>query len=375
VNQTISAVSIYSHENDLGDKVWNPAIRWKIKYAVFVVIEDNTGLQGLGECWCFDAAPDSLVAFLRTEVIPHFLGCSIANANNILEKQLARATLTARHGILCSALSGIDIALNDLQAKQVGVPLCEWLGASFPANVPVYASGGLYGESKEPDDLALEMRGMADAGFDLVKMKIGGMTIEEDAQRIISVLDALPSQTDLIIDGVYSYSIDSCLDIFEKIPSERIVAFQSPLPASDIQGMAQLNNAGIPVMATEAEYRLEIHQQLVDQNAVTYLQTAPIACGGLKRLKELDRLISRTPIRLSLEVSSTAVAFLTACHFAVAFNSVAHVELHYLHQVFFDQLLTVTNKTNVGIYSLGHQHGLGIELDLACVKLEYTSSI
>jgi len=375
VNQTISSVSVYSHENNLGNKVWNPAIRWKVKYAVFVVIEDNTGLQGLGECWCFDSAPDSLVAFLRTEVVPHFLGCSIASANSIIEKQLERATLTARHGILCSALSGIDIALNDLQAKQAGVPLCNWLGSSIPAKAPVYASGGLYGEFKGPDDLASEMRGMTDAGFDLVKMKIGGMTIDEDSQRINRVLDTLPSQVGLIIDGVYSYSIDSCFGIFEKIPSERIVAFQSPLPASDIQGMAKLNAAGIPIMATEAEYRSEIHRQLIEHNAVTFLQTAPIACGGLKRLEELDRLVSGTSTRLSLEVSSTAVAFLTACHFAAAFDSVAHVEHHYLHQVFFDQILTATDKSDAGNYSLGHQHGLGMELDLACVKLEYTYSV
>ena len=59
----ITRISVHTHCNDLGGKVWNPAIRWTLKYAVFVVLYDAEGRSGTGECWCFDSAPDALVAF------------------------------------------------------------------------------------------------------------------------------------------------------------------------------------------------------------------------------------------------------------------------------------------------------------------------
>jgi len=139
--------------------------------------------------------------------------------------------------------------------------------------------------------------------------------------------------------------------------------------------MRELNKSGVPVMATEAEYRSEIHRQLVEQNAVTYLQTSPIACGGITKLQELDDLVAGSSIKLSLEVSSTALAFLVACHFASAYRSVAHVEYHCLHQVFFDQLTDSIHPEKSGFYRLPKVYGLGFELDLESVKREFYQSV
>jgi L-alanine-DL-glutamate epimerase-like enolase superfamily enzyme len=367
----LSRISVYSHKNNLGDKVWNPAIRWKNKYAVFIVVEDEDGQTGTGECWCFDTAPDALVAFLRTEVVPHFIGCELSQSESIVQRLYQRATLSARHGILSSALSGLDIALFDLQSRQTNVPLCALLGSKEQREVPVYASGGLYGEGKDNQDLANEMASMADKGFYLTKMKIGALPVSEDAERVNQVLAALPSNVSLIIDGVYSYNVDSALDLMGRINGSRIVAFQSPVAAHDIRGMRDLNASGVPVMATEAEYRSEIHQQLIDQSAITFLQTAPIACGGISRLQELYNQVDGTSVRLSLEVSSTAVAFLAASHFAAAYPNVAHVEYHCLHLVFFDQLNLNFDTETPGNICLSEQVGLGFELDTRHVTHEF----
>ncbi len=366
---------MYSHKNDLGNKVWNPAIRWTTKFSVFVVIEDDEGTQGLGECWCFDTAPDALVAFLRTDVIPHFLGAAVSNSESIARQLILRATLSARHGILSSALSGIDIALCDLQAKSKNLPLNLWLNAEAKTSAFVYSSGGLYGVDKSTSDLTHEIVGMSNDGFSLTKMKIGGLTIQEDIARIQAVLEGLPVHVNLIIDGVYSYCVEDALAVFNAIDASRIVAFQSPLLASDISGMAELKKMGVPVMATEAEYRVEVHDLLIGNDSVSFLQTAPIACGGYHRLKELSHLVAGTSISLSLEVSSTAVAFLAACHFAAAFNTVAHVEYHYLHQVFFDRFELNFAQGLEGEFQLPCTAGLGFELPLDRVQHQCSVSV
>lgn len=386
----ITQFTVYSHCNDLGGKVWNPAIKWTHKYAVFVVLESDSGFSGLGECWCFDRAPDTLVSFLRTEIAPHVLGIQVDEFDTLYQRLVAGATLTARHGLQASALSAVDIALWDITSREAGLPLWVLLqqrmfeAASTTSNdvpmgsVRLYGSGGLYGHNKGTKDLAVEMSDMAGFGFDTVKMKVGGLRLSEDVERVLAVLDALDNGCQLIIDGVYSYTVDEALAFFRELPTERIEAFQSPVKAHDLMGMKALCQAGVPVMGTEAEYRVELHQQLVSSGAVRFLQTAPIACGGFARLNQLGSLVSSSAnqsVKLSLEVSSTAVALLAASHFAAASGSVAHTEYHFIHQVFFDALNLNQVPGLPGWFQLPDEPGLGMSLPLTSVSHEFSAAL
>ena len=370
----IKRISVRTHCNDLGGKVWNPAITWTKKYAVFVTIENEHGVTGLGECWCFDTEPDALVAYLRTEICPHLIGSTADECYAAYKNLLSRATLTARHGVLASAWSGFDIALWDMRSREAELPLWKYLHSHESDTqdnngvVRLYASGGLYGKTKTTDDLVKEMLSMSESGFDIVKMKIGGLSIKDDLARIHAVLNALDHSSKLIVDGVYSYTHTQAIEIFRALPTDRIEAFQSPLSADDINGMTALRAAGVPVMATEAEYRHELHQRLLLEEAVTYLQTAPIAVGGISRLFQLSRQTyeNRVPhspdIKLSLEVSSTAVALLAAAHYATISPTIAHVEYHFLHQVFFDHFELEPVENQPGWFRLPNAPGLGINL-------------
>ena len=334
----ITQIKVHTHCNGLGGKIWNPSIRWTDKYAVFVTLHDSAGKVGLGECWCFDAAPDALVAYLRTEVIPHFLGQMLKDVPHIAGGLFETATLTARHGILASALAGIDIAMWDLTTKHESTPLWRSLNMNGSGTANLYASGGLYGEGKSVDALCEEMASHAARGFALSKMKIGALSLHEDVARVQAVLAALPATAKLIIDGGYSYSSDDALRLFEALPADRIEAFQSPTKAWDYAGMAHLTKAGVPVMATEAEYRPEVHDWLIEEVGVAFLQTAPIAVGGLSQIDVLATKVKDTQTRLSLEISSTAIALMAAVHAAAADAEVAHVECHTIHTVYFDAL-------------------------------------
>ena len=357
----IVALSIWTNANDLGGRLWNPAIRWTTKHAVFVEIETDEGRTGLGECWCFDASPDALVAYLSTEVAPAVLGLDLDALEDASADLIRKATLTSRHGILMSALSGVDIAVHDLRAQAAGVPLHQALSPTGPGTVTLYGSGGLYGQGKDAAALASEMSGMAANGFRCMKLKIGAVPVDDDLARVRAVLDTLPPDCKLILDAVYSYTPETALRVFEALPQDRIEAFQSPVAAHDVAGMAWLTRAGVPVMAVEAEHRPELHSAMIAADAVKFLQTAPIACGGISRVRALSAELSGTPIQLSLEVSSTAVALMAACHLAASDKAVAHVEYHTVHTVFFDHL-PLTPPGGKGGHRLSATAGLGLDL-------------
>lgn len=365
----ITHVAVKTHCNDLGGKVWNPALRWTKKFAVFVELRDEDGAVGLGECWCFDSQPDALVAFIRTELAPHFLGRDLADLEDITQQRLTFATLSARHGILVSSLAGFDMAVWDIRAKKQDVPIWKSLNADGSGGALLYASGGLYGENKTPDVLAAEMAALA-ARFGIVKMKTGALAQDEDLTRIHTVIARLPPQTRVIIDCVYKYDYDAFMRIYSNLPQDRIEAIQSPLAASDYKDMARLTANGVPVMANEAEYRHELHRELIERRAVRFLQVAPVACGGYSRLVELAQMIDGTPIDLSLEVSSTAVALTAAMQFAASSHQVAHVEHHTVHDVFFDRL-DLQRDDNSERHAAPAHAGLGIALPVEDIEIAF----
>ncbi|MEX5305904.1 mandelate racemase/muconate lactonizing enzyme family protein [Kocuria sp. CPCC 205258] len=100
------------------------------------------------------------------------------------------------HGERSVAVGVVDMALHDLAAKIAGVPLYRWISDHYGDGDPdqdvfVYAAGGYYAPGKTLQDLQQEMRGFLDAGYDVVKMKIGGTDLADDLTRIEAVLECL----------------------------------------------------------------------------------------------------------------------------------------------------------------------------------------
>ena len=98
------------------------------------------------------------------------------------------------HGERSVAVGTVDMALWDLVAKIENKPLYRVLadryrGGVVDREVDVYAAGGYYYPGKGITALQDEIRGYLDLGYDTVKIKIGGASLEEDLQRIEAVLN------------------------------------------------------------------------------------------------------------------------------------------------------------------------------------------
>ena len=357
----IKEIRVFVVSNDLSGKVWNPKIRWRVKHSVLVEVATEEGLTGLGECWCFDLAPDALAAFIASEVRPRILGADALDPVAIAHRLNDTTTLSARHGIMASALSGIDIALWDIAARVKAVPLWRLLGGKAP-RVPVYASGGLYGENKTLDDLAAELTGYIDQGFDHVKMKVGALKAAEDEARVRAVRKALGPGPKLTIDGVYSFDASAAQAFHARVADCGIATFQAPLPAADLDGMAALVAAGVPIMGLEAEYQIPVIRALIERPAVATLQFALVACGGISAGRHIAAMAAEADVPCSLEVSSTAVAQMAAFHFAAAHPQVASVEVHMVHRMLFEHFPFPPDAIRDGRLTLPERPGLGIEL-------------
>ena len=100
----------------------------------------------------------------------------------------------------------IEVAIWDAVAKIAGTPLHRLLAERHGGDPNknkcfVYVGGGWYAPGKGIKDLQDEMKRHLDAGYTMVKMKVGGAPLEEDMRRIEAVKSILPSDAELAVDA------------------------------------------------------------------------------------------------------------------------------------------------------------------------------
>ena len=119
------------------------------------------------------------------------------------------------HGERSVAVGTIDMAVWDAVAKIEGKPLFRLLaerhGREANPRVFVYAAGGYYYPGKGDEALRAEMRGYLDRGYNVVKMKIGGASIEEDRARIEAVLAEIGSEAQLAVDANGRFDLETAI--------------------------------------------------------------------------------------------------------------------------------------------------------------------
>ncbi|WP_233979751.1 mandelate racemase/muconate lactonizing enzyme family protein [Pectobacterium versatile] len=117
------------------------------------------------------------------------------------------------HGERSVAVGTLDMAIWDATAKIANKPLfrqlAEMKGVEANPRVFVYAAGGYYYPGKDLSALRQEMRGYLNRGYNVVKMKIGGASLEEDRRRIEAVLEEVGSEARLAVDANGRFNLET----------------------------------------------------------------------------------------------------------------------------------------------------------------------
>ena len=120
------------------------------------------------------------------------------------------------HGDRSVAVGAIDMAVWDAVAKIADKPLFRLLAERHDREadprVFVYAAGGYYYPGKDDAALCAEMRSYLERGYRVVKMKIGGESINDDRRRIEAVLRVIGRESRLAVDANGRFSLATAID-------------------------------------------------------------------------------------------------------------------------------------------------------------------
>lgn len=186
----------------------------------------------------------------------------------------------APHGSL-SAKAAIDIALHDLQARALNIPVCDLLGGVFRTEVDVIRIMAL----KEPLEMAKVAYGHIEQGYSYLKIKVGDDP-EKDVLRVKEIRAAVGEGVHLTVDVNQQYSPKQAIDILNRMGEYGIELAEQPVPADDWQGLAVVRGAvDCMVEAHEAASSVEAVFGLVRDGVVDSINLGLSAMGGLRNAK------------------------------------------------------------------------------------------
>ncbi|MEU0240499.1 enolase C-terminal domain-like protein [Nocardiopsis sp. NPDC006198] len=206
------------------------------------------------------------------------------------------------HGERSVAVGVVDMALHDLAAKAAGVPLYRWISDHYGDGDPdedvfVYAAGGYYAPGKSLKDLQDEMRGFLDAGYEIVKMKIGGADLAEDLRRIEAVIDVLDGDgSRLMVDVNGKFDLQTALDYGRAIERYGLFWYEEVGDPLDYGLNATLSeNYRHPIATGENLFSLQDARNLIRYGGMRpdrdFLQVDPALSYGLTEYRRvLDML-------------------------------------------------------------------------------------
>jgi len=292
--------------------------------AVIVKVTTEDGLSGWGEAHhgrCPGAVAHIVNTTLRTMVVGQPADDVTGIWKRMYDKQLASHGMGAG---ACLAISGIDMAIWDLRAKALGVPLYRLLGGSSRP-IPAYAGGVSLGY-QEPKKLVDEAQVHVEAGYKAVKLRIGD-TVDRDLARIAAVRKAFGDSLAILTDANTGYRLEDVRAVMPGLEVNRVGWLEEPFPAHDWRSYREAKSLGsVALAAGENHYTRFEFDRIIDDGSITILQPDLSKTGGITEALRVAALAGTWKLPIHPHTSMTALNMAASVHFLASIENGGYFE-------------------------------------------------
>ena len=193
-------------------------------------------------------------------------------------------------GIASKVASAIDIALHDLVGKSRGLPVYELLGGKVRNRIFTYATGLFYTERDVNDptwpDLREEGQAHAEAGFKAMKMKIGGLTVDEDIDRVYTLRRTVGDDVRIMVDANEAYDTGTALVMARRMADANVGWFEEPSSSRALDdNLLITTQSPVPTAGGESASTRRDVARLLRRRIFDMIQPEIVNVGGISELK------------------------------------------------------------------------------------------
>ncbi len=275
--------------------------KYRTCYLIRIITE--SGVDGWGEI--IDWLPTLHKGF-EERIVPYLLGKEATQRQQLVD------VVSKWHQ---RAAAGVSMALTEIVAKHAGLSICQLWGGAFHQTIPVYASFQSYTDEPDWQERSLQqVQQQAEAGFTMMKVKIGGRALKEDVQHIERLLSGVPDHVRFALDANQSYDLSTAKH-WERMFSryDRWMWLEEPMPMErglDYEKLRQ--SVSVAVAGGENLVRCAQFLPLVKNGAVDIIQPDPMHAEGIDGYRANLQLARQFGLRTSPHVFDGSLARLYA---------------------------------------------------------------
>ena len=245
-------------------------------------VRTDEGLTGIGSCYTSRALVEASLQLLH----PMLIGETGLEAERVAEKLRQMTFWQGRGGAVEHTISGIDIALWDLQGQALGQPVSRLLGGNYRDRIKPYASI-LF---EDPPVLRDRLLAQTARGFRAIKMgwrPFGRVSRKLDELLIKTARETVGEDVQLMVDAggseqFWPHGVSWARETAKMLGDYGIVWFEEALRPDDVAGFKELRQTSPVLVATgEVLTRRQAFQPFLVERAVDVIQPDVTKCGGL----------------------------------------------------------------------------------------------
>jgi galactonate dehydratase len=340
---------------------------------VIVAVHTDEGIVGLGEATL--EGKERSVQGAIAEVAEAVMGLDPTRISGILY-ELARDWYWRGGPVIMTALSSLEMALWDISARDLGVPVSRLLGGATRDRVRAYANGWFSG-AVTPEDYADAARRTVQTGFRGLKwdpFENYDLTITtRQLDRVLAQVDAVRSavgrDVELFIEGHGRFDVCHAIKIAKEIAPFDPVWFEEPCPPDNIDALVDIRRASpVPIAAGERWFGRQGFAPALARQAVDFVQPDVTHAGGIAELAFISTLAATSyvgfaPHNPSGPLSTAATLQLGAVLPNFRYLEIMATDVPWRPEITNERLVL----TDEGDVLIPGGEGLGIEVDVAAI--------
>jgi galactonate dehydratase len=352
---------------------------------VWVKIETDLGITGLGECVHGEHEAIAIVKMLESSLVGRDPFAIDALFEEIRRKHVFQGGFA---GALITALSGIEIALWDLKGKALKVPVYELLGGKFRDRIRVYAdcevSPGLNLEATKRI-----VDGILDRGFTALKIDLDifayGHTGSETEHYVKDPFNMTPNRwehdrmvrlAEMVVEAA-GPSVEVACDLHTRLDKHsairlardlehlRLMWLEEPIPPENIDTMREITAATTtPICTGENLYLRHGFRELIEKHAVDIIMPDIPKCGGLSECRKIANMAEVYSMPFAPHNVSSPIGSMASAQVCATIPNFMILEFHWTQRDYWSTI--ITDKRDIirdGFIEIGNTPGIGVELD------------
>lgn len=233
-------------------------------------------------------------------------------------------SLGARMEKAPAACAAVDIALHDLLARELGIPLVRFLGQAHES-LPTSVTIGI----KPVEETLREAEEHVGRGFLVLKVKLG-LSLDEDVERLARLRERVGPGIRIRVDANMGYKVDEARVFFDRTASLDVEFLEQPVPPESEHLLRALPEPLRRRMAADESLHGESDalRLLSEPRPFGIFNVKLMKCGGIRPARRIATLAETAGVALMWGcMDESAISITAALHAALASPATRYLDL------------------------------------------------